>query len=400
MAGRLSINGKSAYGIELNVGSDGQNYWTLVQLKLDAKKEIKIIRQEYFTEPFDAGRLQSLGINRTTPIAFCLSGTGMFIEKLSTAGRKADLTSGMEEDTVYYREYSAATDNNYGCFVRKDTILNHIQPVAAQGYFIWSISIGPLNVLSIAGLLKHPSSKLQLGSYQLSLSPVNVDYGDPTEGITSHSNEPCMVGSSPTNTQMLPALAAAIEFYLDDESHDFDFLTEQRKEYLAYRKAKVFGYSFLALLFLILLINFQVYSGYTSQLQKQQATLSENQRRNAQLELLKKELAEKQGLLATMGIQRQTPISFLADRFAACIPKDMKLTSLAINPLTEKIKNQKPALFKEGTIIAEGECDYPDALNLLIERLRKEPWLLKIEKKEYKEVNFQGYFIIEVSYEQ
>lgn len=117
------------------------------------------------------------------------------------------------------------------------------------------------------------------------------------------------------------------------------------------------------------------------------------------LNTLKKDLSEKQAILTTMGIQREVPLSYIADRFAACIPKGIKLDKMEINPPADKIKDQKPILFTEGKLRVEGMCDHPDDLNLLLNRLKEEEWLVKIDKKEYRENDLKGRFILEVSYE-
>lgn len=394
---KMSVKGSSVYGIELNLGGSNNRYWTLVQLTINSGREVKIIRQEYIEESFNAEQLVGLNLKKSIPVALCITGTGVLTGKLSDGDSIGSLFPGLDESETYHREYEASSFR-YASVVRIELLTKLAEQLISEGFFVWDVALGSLSVLSILPLLQIPKQELQLGSYKIQLSPIAIEQAAVADKSSSFS-ERCFIGSEQTTVAMLPSLAAAISFFVSNSSTEEGLLRNQQKEFKAFKKAKLIGYSFLGLLLIALLFNFMLYSGYTKQLDDLQLALSDKQRQDMHLNTLKKDLAEKQGILATMGIQREAPLSYITDRFAACIPKGIKLDRLDINPLADKVKDQKPILFTEGMLKVEGVCDNPDDLNLLLERLKKEEWLVKVDKKEYRENDLKGRFILELSYE-
>ncbi|MDR0659278.1 MAG: hypothetical protein LBG19_00415 [Prevotellaceae bacterium] len=394
---KMSIKGNSIYGIELNLGGSKSRYWTLVQLRMGKNKEVKIVKQEYFEEAFDAKQLVGLKLEKSIPIVLCVTGTGVLTNRLGEGDSINNLFSGLDESEIYYKEYEVSAIC-YAGVIRKDILANHIEQIANQSFFVWDVAVSSLSVLSILPLLQVPKQEFQLERYTIRLSPIIVEQISEVEEA-SFLSERCFIGTEQTTVTMLPSLAAAVSFYVNKEIPDENLLRIQQKELKAFRKSKLAGYSFLGLLLIVLLVNFLLYSKYIHRLEDLQLALNDKQKQNMHLNTLKKDLSEKQAILATMGIQREVPLSYIADRFAACTPKGIKLDKLDINPLADKIKDHKPILFSEGKLRVEGICDNPEDLNLLLERLKKEEWLIKVDKKEYRESDLKGRFILEISYE-
>lgn len=162
------------------------------------------------------------------------------------------------------------------------------------------------------------------------------------------------------------AQKAAEDFWTSEFGVKEAFTPCMRSSCLMSLVAKKILLPVLLFLIVVLLINFFVQQNIGSQLQEQQTLLAQTKRNTAQVE---KNLGEKQQLLDQLGNEAKFPYAWIADQVASVVPNEMILTELNIQPLRDRIQNNKPVTTENNKVVIKGRSINPTSVTDFIDSI-------------------------------
>jgi hypothetical protein len=176
-------------------------------------------------------------------------------------------------------------------------------------------------------------------------------------------------------------------------------LVGEREEFRFLRYFKAAFRGFIGALFLVLLINFVLFSHY--------ARINSEQQMMAMVSLstAKQEAERETAVQAKVkwmnlnGWDQPSRMSLYADRIAALVPEDAALTTMKINPVSSNFFGSDAVLkFQRDTIEITGTCGDPVELNRFVNNLRNIRYFREISIRSYsykKEIG-EGSFSMEI----
>lgn len=81
--------------------------------------------------------------------------------------------------------------------------------------------------------------------------------------------------------------------------------------------------------------------------------------------------AERNRLLGDFARRLEVPYAILCDRIGACVPGQVRLTALEIEPPRKRFESGKPLLRSERTVVVRGECDGSSEIGNFVRRLEQ-----------------------------
>ncbi|MCD8406202.1 hypothetical protein [Tenacibaculum finnmarkense] len=134
----------------------------------------------------------------------------------------------------------------------------------------------------------------------------------------------------------------------------------------------------LASLFLILLINFLLFSNYHSKTNELKTYIQLNSTQKQELLALKKETNQKEKIVSSLETASQSNASKYLDKIAQLIPNTILLNEVKYQPIKTQIKKKKPIFIIENTIVIKGISKNHDEFLKLVSNMKKNYWIRKI----------------------
>jgi hypothetical protein len=174
--------------------------------------------------------------------------------------------------------------------------------------------------------------------------------------------------------------SSIIHFFVKQKEVSKTINPSLNSEELIYKKAfNLLGAIILCSFLGLLLISYfliQYYGTKNSELNLQ--TVYSNQSYQLILDL-EAQKEKKLNLLKESGVLSSKFLSFYSYEIIKTIPGNISLNELNIVPLKEEYKENKKALFNNGTIIIKGETFEESSFNNWLENLKKMDWLQNFE---------------------
>jgi Tfp pilus assembly protein PilN len=177
-------------------------------------------------------------------------------------------------------------------------------------------------------------------------------------------------------------------------------IKKEREDYTYYKYYKAALWGALTGIFVVLLINFFIYTYYFNKNQEETISqvLTNEQKKNT--EHLQEEIDRKDKFLQQYGWTGSSKLSFYADRIAGLVPESVVLTDLSIYPLhTNFLSENSLITFAKDTIDITGTCSDPTELNKFENNLKNIDDFknVKINNYVFKKETQQGIFLMEIS---
>ncbi|MDX8341696.1 hypothetical protein SLH46_21030 [Draconibacterium sp. IB214405] len=143
----------------------------------------------------------------------------------------------------------------------------------------------------------------------------------------------------------------------------------------------------------ILLLNFIILQVKTDEFNKRSQILLHHQSQLTKLDKLEQDFEDKQKFLGELNLNDYKYYSYYADRIAATIIKDIKLSSLVINPIAND-QRKNVIHFRENIINISGICNSSSELNHWLIALEKQPFIQEITNQvfELNDYDEKGHF--------
>ncbi|MCF2875144.1 MULTISPECIES: hypothetical protein [unclassified Tenacibaculum] len=159
-------------------------------------------------------------------------------------------------------------------------------------------------------------------------------------------------------------------------------LEEQNSRLLkSFTSKKLFDISLkvgLGFLFIVLLINFLLFSSYNSKVNELNEYVVLNKTQKEFLLRLKKEIAQKEKVVKSLETASLSNVSRYLDIIAKEIPNTILLKELKYQPIKSQVKKDKPILADEKNILIKGITKSNEDFLRLVSSLKKNDWVENI----------------------
>lgn len=187
------------------------------------------------------------------------------------------------------------------------------------------------------------------------------------------------------SNQLLP-LAGILSYYNGVErSSEEDIESNLVKEYQQKRFFQLGLRSGLGFLFVLLLVNFLVFSSYRNKVSDLTTELSLNETYKKQLINLTDVVDKKKKLVESINSVSNSKVIWYFDEIAKSVPKTLLLNEINYQPLTRSAREGKPLVFTNDQIIVKGISKDNSDFTYWITQLEQMNWIEKVSFQNYGE---------------
>lgn len=332
-------------------------------------------------------------------VALTISGSGILNKEFTLQNHDANLQRFYPENKrndffCYETEYRSGI----GMSLCRTELVNRIPELENfKNFSFVSIDLGVYtpSVLWDLNLIDTDNIPLTKGVLQQDEANDGLVYGIDT---ASEANS-MLVGDEQIQHEFIQAYSSALKVLLNVRNGEFIHnIPEGIDSGILYKniinRTKLYVLGFFLLL---LCINFVLYENYRNKDNQIGEQLELNNGILMQRDSLRTVLKAKEDFIKYIG-NNQTWYSIMLDEIAGTVPKDIKLNSLEINPLKEKVKKGDPIEFQK-VIVVTGLTKNTLVLNRWEQKLGEIDWVREAEVISYarSKDNNSGEFLVELT---
>lgn len=350
-------------------------------------------------------------ITTDIPLALVLNGKGILqkrIEGILTTQQNFDFSSILPNinPTDFFYQFDSYSNFTIISLARKDAIENILKQLTIQGFKVLSTTLSFKNITPLLDLL--PNSKnliIDTSTNTLILERNEINnytIAEPTRFNDTKATE-FNIGNQYIKSNGLLSYGAALTLLINPiesiEESGFSTVARDREEFKNYLLFKAASIGLLGFIFFILLINFFLYNHFFSANNYLRSTSQSTVEQVDKSKALSNELSLKENFIQNSGWQKNSKLSFFADRIAAAVPDEVTLTSLNVHPISSSVFSETGTFnFKKDTILITGTCENPLQLNYFVDKIKSIREIKKTAIKNYsnKKENEGGIFSLEL----
>lgn len=267
----------------------------------------------------------------------------------------------------YYRIYK----NEQEAFIaisRKDYVNKIIETYKAQKISVVDFSLGSLSLERLIGLIDGEQIAASNAKVALSEQKIaSIEKQAVPESIYT-------INELELSNKHVLSLAGIIDYYTGRSATN-STQKELQQEYLQNRFFNL-GFKFvLGFLFVMLLVNFLIFSSYQSKDQQYSAELQVNEAKKRELTGLKDLVFRKRKLVESISSSSNSRVVWYFDEISASVPTTILLKDMVYQPVNGTMKENKKVRFKDKTIEVSGVSMYDKDFTQWIATLEKKAWI-------------------------
>ncbi|URC14758.1 PilN domain-containing protein [Flavobacterium sp. B183] len=375
--GLPSINslllGKQYIGIEhFTLNSEDKVSLLLVENKKEGLVIAKKDRVNYngkIAEKWDSKLPFFLIVNTNQVIQKEVSGIDPSDEKLL---HKAFPNTNWEE---FYFEIWRLKTKSIIAITRKSYLDEMLANYVAQKISIAGISLG---ICSIAEIVDYTTETEFYTNHQA------VSRQEQNQIITSEALESAVIyniNDLQLENRQLLAFSGILRMIMNNTPNTGSVVSYSEELYDVYNQKVFFSKGLkvmVAVVFVILVLNFLFFSHYYKLAQETSETLLVNKSSVEDVNQLKKRIIVKEEKVKSILGKTTSQSSLMINEIARKVPSSIVLTELAFNPLEKKVKLEEPILVQERTITISGTTIANEAFTRWVEEIEKLNWVDKV----------------------
>ncbi len=304
----------------------------------------------------------------------------------------------------FYVQNFISGDYSFVAVIRKSEADKWIGQLQNLGFVPLMLSLGPFPVINVIPQLNLYDKALIFAGY-------TINRNDSGEWLSwrydpsAVAQFPIKIESEAIHESLVIPYAAAFQLALarkiDAVQADADSLAEALKNSVRERKLKVQGFVVLAVFFVLLLVNFCLFSWLNSSNMRLTEQVSRSAQSTDDIQKITEEVQQKEGLLKVLGWEGNINKSALVDQVASLLPPEITWKEVTIDPVDlAGSRQQKQIVFYTRKIRVTGMSEKIIPVNEWIARIKTRPWVKNVQLDSYtfnSELN-TGQFSILIDY--
>lgn len=343
-----------------------------------------------------------------TIVALNLTGKGILIKQIEKTEEinQNNFNKILPNATIsdFYVQNFISGEQSFVSVIRKSEADRWINQITESGYVPFMLSLGPFPVQNIIPQLNIYGNAIVFGGH-------SITRNDTSAWESYHFDEnasapfPIKAESEVIPEKLLIPYAVAFQLILHDKVNlinaDVPELADSFIKQVNYKKFKVQGFIILSVFFMLLLINFILFSSLNTSNGKLTEQVSRTAQSTEDVEKVNEQVQQKEGLLKTLGYEGAINKSVLIDQIASLLPEEITWKEVAIDPIDlNTSRNQKSVAFYSRKIRVTGISDKIIPVNEWIARIKTRPWVKNVQWESYA-INSEletGQFVIVIDY--
>jgi hypothetical protein len=365
-------------GIEVTFSPD--NRYLIDGIVISNKKN-RIVKEDEFTGITQVSELVKKA-DPKIPVSIVFNGKGILVKKIpggETLNNPLMAVLPNANPADFYFETQQYSGFSVAAISRKEIIESFIQLLKNAGFTVLQASLG-FNTISHVLSFINLDDKLPLITNLYSLQ---ADAGKNIIGYEVKETQDAdqlriteyAIGNQYIRAAHILAFSAAVYILTDNLKNtpilQSATLTHDRTEFRYQNLFKFAGMALLSFIFIVLLLNFFIYSHYFNKNKELHVTHVFSKEKQEQTAVIAARIKNKEEFLLRSGWHKPCKASFYADRIASLTPFNTLLTSMAIYPVKSNVSGEFPVMnFKTDTIAVTGTCENPVDINQFMNNLK------------------------------
>lgn len=392
-----------AAGVAVNIQKDGSCEISCCQVITD-HKQLTIEKKV----ELDAIDVLPRHLDIKIPLALNLSGKGILFKQLTAIpeDNQHDISRILPDlnSNDFYLQQFISGDQVFVAMIRRTVADHWINILQHQGFTVLMLSLGPFPVAYILNQLNIYENEVVFNGNKISRDEAMNWTGlslDPsftapfTLKLDSEVIDQKLVLPYATAFQLV--LAAKLELI----RANVEALEARFQQTIDTKKFKVKGALVLGVFFVLLLVNFVVFSWLNSENIQLNEKVSLSANSSSDMQALTDKIKEKETLLNDLGWDGGINKATLVDQLAALLPGEITMKEIAINPVDDLgNRNRQELKFIDHRIRMAGSSARIIEVNEWIARIKTKKWVKNVQLENYNYNNelSTGKFNIIVDY--
>lgn len=390
-------------GLAIHTAADGNPVMDICTLTLEDKqlsieKKISGLRQlDELSKHLPAKAI----------IAVNLTGKGVFtkqldnVEEINPANFSKILPNANLDD--FYVQQITSGDFSFVSVVRKTEANKWFELLHEKDYEPVILSLGPFVMMNILSELNLYDETIVFNGHIIERNEHGTWLNYRYDALAQAEFKIKIQNENISENLLLP-YASAFQLILQEQldpicavAAPYDELFTQQ---LTDRKAKANGIVILIIFFILLLINFGLFSWLQSSNEQISLHLSKTQQHTNVVMANSSQIKEKESLLNGLGWDNNNKSAFI-DQLAAMLPHDIRWTEVTVNPVaSEESQQAKMLTFINRSIKISGLADKVLSVNEWMARIKTKAWVksARLENYVYNNELNTGVFTINITY--
>lgn len=343
-----------------------------------------------------------------TRIAINLNGKGILHRQLERTAEINAVNFGKllpnADFNDFYIQHFVSGDQSFVSVIRKTEADKWIEQLINKGFLPLTLSLGPFAVQNIIPQLNIYGNELTFNGHILQRNDEQNWTKYETDAMALNPFTLKIETEGIHETLILPyavAFQLVLATQLDLIKADVVSLDGALQKELTDNQLKVKGFLVLTVLFLLLLVNFLLFSS----LNTANAKLSEQVSRSAQsttdIQQVSEQIQQKEALLKTLGWEGNINKSVLIDQVASLLPLEITWREATVDPIdVAESRIQKSMIFYSRRIQIKGVSEKIIPVNEWMARIKTRSWVKNVQLDSYTFNNESntGQFTIFIDY--
>ncbi|RQO69375.1 hypothetical protein DBR43_14915 [Pedobacter sp. KBW06] len=373
-------------GIEIHLKSDGSCSLRLLKLSL-SKKIIQIeTKKEY------SGSLAEVLKNDLSgPVALTITGKGLLIKKTNRLEQVTEqglqhLFPQMKLSEFYVQHFPTGA-SSFIAIIRKEVVDAIISAFKLKSADIVLLSLGPFIVEQVMPQINSYGTQLIFDGHHITFDG-DKNWKEYSFAFDAKSGFPLKVDIEPMPENYLLAFAAGFQFMLHEQLNLIEVLSAEIKQnlvdYSAKLKFKKYGMLILVFFFMLLMLNFLVFSYYNSGNQELMSRAGQKSYVFENRQKLEEDVKIKESKVQKLGWNKGYSYAYLCDQIGQTLPKEIMLEEMQINPLSGAVSGLlKVPQPDNGSMRIKGQTSSIYAVNNWIYTLKEKQWVKEVKLEKY-----------------
>jgi len=304
----------------------------------------------------------------------------------------------------FYVQNFISGNKSFVSVVRKAEADKWISELKELGFIVLILGLGPFPVQNVITQLNVYGNDVIFDGHIIHRNEqsewISVKYHENTT-----SEFPLKIESESISEKLLIAYASAFQLVLsakiDGVQAEVPGLNEELKKVLEEKKLKVYGFLTLAIFFILLLVNFFLFSGLNSSNAKLTEQVSRTAQSSSGIQQINDQVQQKDSLLKTLGWEGNINKSSLIDQVASLLPEEISWKEAAVDPIDVSVSRiQKSIVFYTRKMRITGNSEKIIPVNEWIARIKTKAWVKNVQLDSYTFNSEQntGQFTIVIDY--
>lgn len=393
-----------AAGISIGIGKDGAYSVSACSVSVEKNRLQLTAKLPGFSSISDvAKQLPALSL-----VALNLYGRGVLqkqVEKTEeiTQNNFSQILPNANIADFYVQNFISGS-HSFVSVIRRAEADKWIALVNEAGFSVLMLSLGPFPV-------KHVLSQLNVYGNDVKFDGNIISRNDQLEWISAKYDEgaasdfPLKIESESIDEKLVVAYASAFQLVLSSKIDviqvDAPELNAALQKVTEEKKLKVYGALVLAVFFVLLLVNFFVFSSLNSSNGKLTEQVSRSSQNSDDLQQTNLLVRQKDSLTRVLGWEGGINKAALIDQVAAMLPPEITWKEAWVDPVDlAASRNQKTILFSTRKIRIMGNSERIIPVNEWIARIKTKSWVKNVQLDSYAFSTEQntGIFTIVIDY--